>query len=369
MTNVQKPNDLTAFKDLCFKLGFIMLIFFISRIVCSLIITYINDSMADIIGGNTVYILHLALSGVFLYLIPVIAAIGIFKDENGQSVKAMYSRPPRLAKALGNFPAMYGLGQLANFAFFGIVALIAWLQELTMGEETLERSFGTMNSILPPNILTGVILFVHMVFAAAIFEELLCRGIILSALKPYGNGFAIVVSAFLFGIMHGNLHQFIYTFVLGLVLGYITVQTGSILAATILHAVFNAISGVLMLFLSTETIQDWLLGNSAAQNAEAVASDGTMLIFAGFVIYFVLLISLIVAGIALAVRRLTKIKTYGTAAALKTNTDTVFKLVELSPWKKSLIFAKSIPVILMLLLTIDAFVGGLIAAAIYGWFK
>jgi hypothetical protein len=369
MHNIQKPNDLTAFKDLCFKLGFVMLIFFISRILCTLIISYIHESMSEIIGGNTVYILHLVLSGAFLYVIPLVSAIAIFKDEHGQDIKAMFARPPRLAKALGNFPAMYGLGQLTNFAYLGIIALISWLRELGMGEETLERSFGTMNSILPPNMLTGVVLFIHMVFAAAIFEELLCRGILLSALKPYGNGFAIIVTAFLFGIMHGNFHQFFYTFILGLVLGYITVQTGSVLAAVILHALFNSISGMLMLFLSTETIQEWLLAPPAEQGAETVATDGAMLIFAGFVIYFVLLISLIVAGIALAVRRLVRIKTYGTAAALKGGDNVVLRLGELSAWRKSLIFLSSVPVILMLLLTVDAFAGGFIANTVYGWFR
>ncbi|MCL2755200.1 MAG: hypothetical protein FWD35_05760, partial [Oscillospiraceae bacterium] len=194
MENVQKPNDLIEFKDLCFKLGFIMVIFFTSRLICTLILAYIHGNMSEIIGGNTAYILHFALTGVFLYVIPLVAAIGVFKDEHGQNIGAMYPRPPRLVKALWNFPAMYGLGQIVNFAALGIILLISYLSELGMTSQeeatTIARSFGTMNSIVPPNLSTGIFLFIYMVFAAAFFEELLCRGIILNALRPYGNGLA-----------------------------------------------------------------------------------------------------------------------------------------------------------------------------------
>jgi hypothetical protein len=224
-----------------------------------------------------------------------------------------------------------------------------------MEQEVLERSFGTMNSLLPPNMMTGVVLFIHMTFAAAIFEELLCRGIILNALKPYGNGFAIIVSGFMFGIMHGNFQQFLYTFVLGIVLAYITIQTGSILAATILHAMFNGVAAVMMLFMSTETVRDWILMGSSESSG-----DSSMAIMASFGMYFAIFLILLVAGIALAIRRLLQIKNYGTSAALKG------AVCEIGTKRKLLLFATSVPVIIMLLLTVDAFAGGWIAYFIYG---
>ncbi|MCL1881003.1 MAG: CPBP family intramembrane metalloprotease [Oscillospiraceae bacterium] len=368
----QKSEDILKFKDLCFKLGFVMLVFFISRIICTLIVGYIHLHLIDIIGTTATYILHLSLSAVFLYFIPIIAAAGIFKDENQPSLKNLYKKPPRLSKALANFPSMYGLGQIVNLSSLLIAWLFMRLRDLgASGEESeiIERSFGTMGSLLPPNLASGIVLFIHMVFAAAIFEELLCRGILLNALKPYGNGFAIIVTGFLFGIMHGNFQQFTYTFVLGMVLAYITIQTGSILAATILHGVFNAVAGIMMVFLSTNAVQERLF-YTATSSGETLTqpSDHNMAVFAGFTVFFVVFIALLVAGIPLAIRRIMRIKVYGTGAALKSDGRYVHS-PELTIKRKCLLLIKSVPVVLMLLLTIDAFVGGFLASTLFRWIR
>ena len=44
--------------------------------------------------------------------------------------------------------------------------------------------------------------------------------------KRYGVRFAIIFSAILFGIYHGNIVQTPFAFILGLLLGYITVSYG-----------------------------------------------------------------------------------------------------------------------------------------------
>jgi membrane protease YdiL (CAAX protease family) len=340
-----------------------MIVFFVSRIVCVLILSYVAENLVGALGMTAAYILHLGLSGVFLYVIPIICAWIIFKDENRQGLSALYRKPPRLAKALGNFPAMYGLGQITNMLMLLIVWVISRLQTSGVEQETLERSFGTMNSMVPPNMIAGIVLFLHMVFAAAIFEELLCRGILLNAARPYGNGFAIIVTGFLFGIMHGNFHQFVYTFVLGIVLAYITIQTGSILAATILHAMFNSIAAVMMLFLSTQTIQEQLFSPPIPPEQAQPASDSAMLLLAGFGMYFALFLVLLIAGMALAVRRLLQIRSYGSGAALK-NAQAL--PAELSAKRRLLIFAASVPVLITVAFTADAFAGGFLAQTIYG---
>lgn len=60
---------------------------------------------------------------------------------------------------------------------------------------------------------------------AAIFEEIIFRGIILENLKKYGELFAIIVSAVIFGLMHGI--RFGHSFIAGLILGFIYVITGT----------------------------------------------------------------------------------------------------------------------------------------------
>jgi hypothetical protein len=345
-------EKITNFKDICFKLGFVMTVFFASRILCTMIAGYIHTNLSETIGVTANYITQLSLSAIFLYGVPIFAAMVIFKGDNQPPISQLYKKPPRLAKAIGNFPAMYGLGQITNLLVLLAVYIASRIWTSPLDEGTLERSFGTMNSLIPPNVICGVVLFIHMVFAAAIFEELLCRGVLLNALKPYGNGFAIIVTGFLFGIMHGNFQQFSYSFILGIVLAYITIQTGSILAATILHAMFNSVAAVMMLFLSTGAIQDYLFTREI--------SDEGMALLAGFGMYFALFIGLLVAGVALAVRKLANIKAYAKTA--RTNQPEEIKIG--TRWR---LFLTSVPVIIMLILTIDAFAGGFIAAKLYGF--
>ena len=76
----------------------------------------------------------------------------------------------------------------------------------------------------------------------AIVEEFALRGVVLHALKRFGNGFAVLVSAGLFGLLHGNLEQIPFAFVVGLYLGYLTVKTKSSVPAVMLHFYNNASS-------------------------------------------------------------------------------------------------------------------------------
>lgn len=85
-------------------------------------------------------------------------------------------------------------------------------------------------------------MFLYVGLFAPVFEEVLFRGLILRTLEPYGKKFAILASAFCFGIFHGNLLQSPYAFFVGLVLGYVTVEY-SIGWAMVLHMFNNLILG------------------------------------------------------------------------------------------------------------------------------
>ena len=76
----------------------------------------------------------------------------------------------------------------------------------------------------------------------ALVEEFACRGLILGVLRKYGDGFAVLVSAILFGLMHGNFDQMPFALMVGLVLGYIVVKTESLWIAVAVHAANNFIS-------------------------------------------------------------------------------------------------------------------------------
>ena len=85
-------------------------------------------------------------------------------------------------------------------------------------------------------------MFLYLCIVAPVFEEVIFRGLVLRTLQPYGRKFAILASAFLFGIFHGNILQTPFAFAAGLVLGYVTLEY-SLVWAVLLHTINNLILG------------------------------------------------------------------------------------------------------------------------------
>lgn len=80
---------------------------------------------------------------------------------------------------------------------------------------------------------------------APLAEEGMFRGLLLGRLRPYGEPFALVISALTFAMMHGNLSQLLYAFTVGLVLGYVALRTGRLRECVLLHALVNFVGGSL----------------------------------------------------------------------------------------------------------------------------
>lgn len=73
-----------------------------------------------------------------------------------------------------------------------------------------------------------------------ICEELLCRGTLLSGFRrSLGPAWAVLLSAFLFAALHGSPHRFFPQMWVGIALGLLTLRTGTIWPAVIVHALHN----------------------------------------------------------------------------------------------------------------------------------
>ena len=82
-----------------------------------------------------------------------------------------------------------------------------------------------------------------LVIFAPIFEELICRGVVLGSLRgKFGVTTAWLVSSLFFGVLHGQPVQVINATVIGLVLGYVYLATDSLWSVMILHALNNAVA-------------------------------------------------------------------------------------------------------------------------------
>lgn len=88
---------------------------------------------------------------------------------------------------------------------------------------------------------------------APIFEEWLCRGMVLrgllSKMKP---AWAIVISALFFAVIHMNPWQALNAFLIGLIMGYIYYKTGSLWLTMLIHFVNNGTSVILSQVTSFE---------------------------------------------------------------------------------------------------------------------
>lgn len=101
--------------------------------------------------------------------------------------------------------------------------------------------------------ITSSGLFAASLFSIALMpgfaEELLFRGCVMNSLRPYGTRRAILLSALLFGMMHGILQSFPVHFIMGVVLGLLYFYTGSLHAPILYHLLHNALT-VLMSLVS-----------------------------------------------------------------------------------------------------------------------
>ena len=118
-------------------------------------------------------------------------------------------------------------------------------QLLTMGLEWLSNIFGgSLTDVLQENgaDMDTLPMWLYACLAAPITEELLFRGLLLRSMAPFGKKFAIVVSAVLFGLYHGNPIQTPYAFAVGLILGYVALEY-NVIWAMVLHMMNNLLLG------------------------------------------------------------------------------------------------------------------------------
>jgi sodium transport system permease protein len=94
--------------------------------------------------------------------------------------------------------------------------------------------------------VSAIKIFIAVAISAAICEEFLFRGPILSGIKSkFSKKSSIIIVGILFGLFHMNLYRFIPTSLLGMLITYIVISTGSILNGILFHLINNGSAVVL----------------------------------------------------------------------------------------------------------------------------
>ena len=91
----------------------------------------------------------------------------------------------------------------------------------------------------------GVLITVATVLVAPLVEEIIFRGLILSRLNRVLPGWlAVLLSALLFGVCHGQAVWMAYAFVLGVIFGFFALRSHSIWPSLCAHILFNGIGQI-----------------------------------------------------------------------------------------------------------------------------
>lgn len=128
----------------------------------------------------------------------------------------------------------------------------------------------------------GIYMILSLVVVAPVFEELLCRGVILEGLRHrWGAWRACVISAILFGVMHFEPQPSVNALVMGFLLGYIYLKTRSIFAPMILHSINNLFAYLfLILGISNLTLIELTGGNTMIYTFIYVSALGAVFLSA-----------------------------------------------------------------------------------------
>ena len=199
-------------------------------------------------------ITNLKISGIPIQLMSMIASIfaafipGLFyfvfsKSDMSETIKVNRVKLRILIPIVFMGMAVCMIANVAadilnqNFAFFGLENT---LDMDTSSENLAESMFGVVSTALMP----------------AIAEEFAFRGIVLGSLRKYGDTFAIIASAVMFGAMHGNIVQIPFAFILGLVFGFAVCKTNSLIPAIIIHFINNSYAVILSAIQNAKLFDD-----------------------------------------------------------------------------------------------------------------
>lgn len=111
---------------------------------------------------------------------------------------------------------------------------------------------------------TGLLMTIATVLVAPVVEEVVFRGLVLSRLRRAMPGWlAVLISALVFGLCHGQIVWMAYAFVLGVIFGFMALRARSIWPSLCAHILFNGIGQIAVYLPETELAGMLFLGGLA----------------------------------------------------------------------------------------------------------
>lgn len=240
-----KPADI---RRICLDVGVALIVSVLLQKIIFIAMVFLLRGFvnAGLETGSTMFtVLNYTFSNISTY-IPKLLAFGVLYKKYRPLKRLDTQYENKSYYPLIFIPAMFA------FAMWGsnITTCINYILQLLFGAGEIQN---VMEAIAPSSFSAGVVTLIFTAFVAPIFEEIIYRHLLLRSLKPIGDTPAIIISALVFGLAHGNFDQFAYAFLSGIIFGLMAVRYDTIIPGMVLHLINN-------FFVTVITYQKQLTG-------------------------------------------------------------------------------------------------------------
>ncbi len=240
-----KPADI---RRICLDVGVALIVSVLLQKIIFIAMVFLLRGFvnAGLETGSTMFtVLNYTFSNISTY-IPKLLAFGVLYKKYRPLKRLDTQYENKSYYPLIFIPAMFA------FAIWGsnITTCINYILQLLFGAGEIQN---VMEAIAPSSFSAGVVTLIFTAFVAPIFEEIIYRHLLLRSLKPIGDTPAIIISALVFGLAHGNFDQFAYAFLSGIIFGLMAVRYDTIIPGMVLHLINN-------FFVTVITYQKQLTG-------------------------------------------------------------------------------------------------------------
>ena len=240
-----KPADI---RRICLDVGVALIVSVLLQKIIFIAMVFLLRGFvnAGLETGSTMFtVLNYTFSNISTY-IPKLLAFGVLYKKYRPLKRLDTQYENKSYYPLIFIPAMFA------FAMWGsnITTCINYILQLLFGAGEIQN---VMEAIAPSSFSAGVVTLIFTAFFAPIFEEIIYRHLLLRSLKPIGDTPAIIISALVFGLAHGNFDQFAYAFLSGIIFGLMAVRYNTIIPGMVLHLINN-------FFVTVITYQKQLTG-------------------------------------------------------------------------------------------------------------
>lgn len=245
----EKKNDKKILKTIGALCGFSIVVYFVMSTLIGLVVAFLYSNTS--LNIEFIYEQGLgswafsSIATVLFIGLPFLATYMVLRKKKITGILPLgttYNTKASIYLVVAFLP----LTLLSTF----LINFISIMIQSLMGVEFLSG----MEDMAVTSVKDFLFMTLFVAIIPAILEEIAIRGILLQPLRRFGDGFAIVVSAVIFSLLHGNMVQIPYTVIAGIYFGYVMVATGSLWPSIILHFFNNFYSVIITAFDSNFSV-------------------------------------------------------------------------------------------------------------------